>query len=72
MLDELREGGGTNCSLWTHVEGLSGVVGPIYDGERWLWCSESILSDWGSSEGELLEIGYVVLLGVGTLEGAVV
>ena len=72
LVEENRKGRETNRSLWTHVEGLSGVVGPIFDSERWLWGSESILSDRGSSEGDFLEISYIVLLGVGALEGAVI
>jgi hypothetical protein len=37
-----------------------------------LWCPETVFSYWGSSKGDLLEIGYVVLLRVGALESALV
>lgn len=59
-----REQGEAYGSLRTHVEGLGGVIGPICEGKRWLRCSESVFSNRRSGEGDLLEIGYVVLLGV--------
>jgi hypothetical protein len=58
--------------LRTHVEGLGGVVSSVLDGEWWLWCSKTVLPYWWSSEGDLLVVGYVVSLGVGSLEGAIV
>jgi hypothetical protein len=37
-----------------------------------LWRSKTVLSYWWSGEGDLLEVGYVIFLGVGSLEGAIV
>lgn len=59
-------------SLGTHFKGLGRVIGSVCDGERWLWCPKPVFSYWGSSKGDLLEIGYVVFLRVGALESAVV
>ncbi len=66
------KGRGTNCSLWTHIEGLGGVVGFVLDEERWLRGSETVFSYWGCGEGDLLEVGYVVFLGVGAAEGGII
>jgi hypothetical protein len=60
------------CSLGTHIEGLCRVIGSVCDGERRLWCPKTVLSYWGSSKGDLLEVGYVIFLRVGALESAVV
>lgn len=62
----------TNYSLGAHIKWLRGVVGPVCDRGGWLWCSEAIFSYRWGGEGDLLEVGYVVFLGVGPLECAVV
>jgi hypothetical protein len=58
--------------LRTHVEGLGGVVSSVLDGEWWLWRSKTVLSYWWSGEGDLLEVGHIIFLGVGSLESAIV
>jgi hypothetical protein len=37
-----------------------------------LWRSKTVLYYWWSGEGDLLEVGHIIFLGVGSLESAIV